>query len=239
MNIQLERSIGDNAPPPHESHAMHIDDLFVEASGYLNGEPIETEEQASAVSRLLETARLAKNDADAQRKREKAPHDAAAAAVQTLWKPILEKADLVSSTCKQTLAPFLQRKDDEMRAAAEAAKVEAEQKATAARALHASAGNDLVARDAAEHALKDASRAEKAATRADKAKAQATGGSRAVGLRTSHTAEIVDLKLFAGWAWKSRPADMRAFLDDLAAREVRISQAPIPGIKIHTERQAV
>jgi DNA repair and recombination protein RAD52 len=89
--------------------AEEIEDLLLEARNYLDGEPIANEDQASAVSSLLNRLRRVANDADDARKDEKRPHDEATKAVQGKWKPILDKADLAATAAKQALAPWLQQ----------------------------------------------------------------------------------------------------------------------------------
>src|SRR3546814_8104364 len=54
------------------------------------------------------------------------------------------------------------------------------------------AATDLAAAEQAEEARRVADKAEREAAKADKTKAHASGGSRAIGLRTYYTAELVD-----------------------------------------------
>jgi hypothetical protein len=120
--------------------AEEIEDLLLEARNYLDGEPIANEDQASAVSSLLNRLRRVANDADDARKDEKRPHDEAAKAVQGKWKPILDKADLAATAAKQALAPWLQQVEAKQREEAEAARREADRLAAIAAELHASSG---------------------------------------------------------------------------------------------------
>jgi hypothetical protein len=102
-----------NAPAdPATLFKEEVDDLLLEARNYLDGDPIANEQQAEAVSSLLNRLRRVSKDADAARATEKRPHDDAAKAVQAKWKPIIDKADLAATTAKQALAPWLQQVED-------------------------------------------------------------------------------------------------------------------------------
>lgn len=236
-------AIGHNQPPeptPLEAFTAHVNDLFTEATNFLDGEPILTEGQAEAVSKLLSDARDASKDADKQRVIEKKPHDDAGKAVQEAWKPIIARADLTAETCKKALAPWLKSKDDALRAVALAAAQEAEKLAAAARALHAATdATDLAATERAEQALKEADQAAKAAERADRAKSQATGGSRAVGLRSVWTATITDQRTALNHYIKSQPQEFIALIQGLADSEARHGPRTAAGVKFNEEKVAV
>ncbi len=230
-----------NCPPPVETHGMHINDLFDEAKNFLDGAGVKTEADATAVGSLLDQLRQARKAADEQRKVEKAPHDAAGKAVQVAWTPLLAKCDLAADAAKKALTPYLEAQEAAQRAAAQAARDEADRQAQVAQdALRATAGDDLAAREQAEALLKDARRADRDATRLDKARPLAATGGRSVGLRSTYVAEITDSTAFARWAWANRRAEYDQFLNDLAEREARATGAAttIPGILIHTERKA-
>lgn len=231
-------AIGHNMPDQFTLFAEHINELIEQANQFLDGNPVATDGQAEDVSRLLNMLRKASNDADEARKAEKRPHDDAAKAVQAKWKPVLDNADLAVTTCKRALEPFLLRKQEEQRAAAEAARLEAEQKAAAAREAaenvsQADLGALTTARDLTEAAMA----AEKAARRAENAKPQVRGGERATGLRTSYNAQILDPIAFGKWAWEHRKEEYVAFLTSLAIRECR--HGPLPGVRITKEGKAV
>lgn len=230
-----------NAPAdPFTLFKEHIDELVEEAKNFLDGDPVETEGQAESVSRLLNMIRKASNDADEQRKAEKKPHDDAGKAVQAKWKPLLDAADLAVNTCKSALAPFLLKKEEAQRAAAEAARQEAEQKAAAAReAAEKASASDLAGQLAASIALEDAIAATKQADRLDKQTAQVRGGERTNYLRTSYSAQILDPIAFGKWAWEHRKEEYLAFLTSLAIRECRNGPRDLPGVKVTQERKTV
>lgn len=230
--------IGDNSPPAYEAISLHIEDLIAEAHNFLDGEPIGDQGQADAIGLLLDSIRQAKKAADDQRVIEKKPHDEAAKAVQVKYKPLIDKCDLAASVAKQALTPWLQHLEAEQRRIAEEKRLAAEEAQRIAREAGIAARTDLAAAEKAEAAQLVAEEAAKAAARAEKAKPQAASGGRAIGLRTSYRAEITDPLAFGKWAWSHRRAEYLAFLDDLAAKEVRHGPVNLPGMIAHEERTA-
>ena len=234
--------IGHNQPPeptPFEAMQTHILDLMETAQGFLDGEPIANQETADLVGRLVDEARTAGKDADKKRAAEKKPHDDAAKAVQAKWKPLIDKCDLVAATAKKALAPWLQKLADEQRAAAEAARKAAEEARQAALAAERAArADDLAAAEAVEQARKEAEQAEKLASRAEKAKAHATGGTRAIGLRSYWTAELVDPVAALKHYKAAQPDLLKAWLLEQAQKDANAGKRAIPGFVIHEDRRA-
>lgn len=228
-----------NAPAdPAVLFAEEVEDLLLEARNFLDGEPIANEQQAEAVSSLLNRLRRVSKDADEARKIEKKPHDDAAKAVQAKWTPIIGKADLAASTAKQALAPWLRQVEERQRAEAEAARVEAERLARAATEAHQASTGDLQAREEAERLLAAAGEAQKAATKADKQKAHAKGGERAVGLRSVWTPTLTDSCAALKHYRERRPEDLKSWLVEQAEQDVRAGARSIPGFEV-TEARAV
>lgn len=233
-------SIGHNNPPadPFDAFTAHIGDLFAEASNFLDGTGVESEGQASAVAALMDQIRKAAKDADKARAEEKKPHDDAAKAVQAKWKPLLDKADLATTTAKRALAPWLQKLEDEKRAAAEAARAEAERKAAeAAEAVRQAQSLDLAAQAQAEALLKDAKRSEAAANKAANDKAHAHGGARAAHLRSYFTPELVNPDEALRHYVQTNPDAVKAFLLELAVKDVASGKRTIPGFQVNEERK--
>lgn len=241
MTAQGEVSLSHNAPAdPFTLLSESIDDLLLEANNFLDGKAIETEEQEQAVASILTRLRREANAADEARKAEKKPHDEAAAAVQAKWNPLIDKGRQAVSTAKTALTAFLRKKEEAQRAAAEAARMEAERQAAAARqAAEQASPTDLAGQTVARHLADNAAAAAKQAEKLGKAKVQAKGGERAVGLRSSWSAQITDPIAFGKWAWEHRRDDYWAFLEQLAEREARHGPRDIPGLKINEERKAV
>lgn len=232
--------IGGNNPPeptPFDQAEAEILMLFDQAKGFLDGEPIANQAQADDVGRLDAMIMKARKVADTQRAEEKKPYDDAAKAVQEKWKPLLTRCDLARDACKQALTPYLRKLDEEKRAREEEARREAERvRREAEEAMRSAHRYDLEAREAAEAKLREADEAEKAARRAEKDKAHVAGGSRAKGLRTVYRAEITGTSEFARYLWANHPADMRDFLDKMAAILVSRGLRAIPGVTVHEEK---
>lgn len=233
--------MGDNLPSdPFTLIAESIEDLMLEANNFLDGKEIENEEQEEAVASILTRLRRERTAADEQRIVEKKPHDDAANAVQAKWKPLLQKADLAVSVAKNALTAFLVKKDAAQRAAAEALRLEAEEAArAAAQTAEQARPDDLAGQTTARIRQENAADLAKRAEKAGKVKVQAKGGERAVGLRSSWTAEVTDPIAFGRWAWEHRHEEYLEFLTGLAQRECRHGPKDIPGVKAHEERGAV
>lgn len=234
---------GHNNPPPEspfEGFEVHISDLFAEATNFLDGGGVQTEGEAQAIAKLLDLARTASKDADKARAAEKKPHDDAAKAVQARWKPLLDRCDLITATCKKAMAPWLLKQEEVQRAAAAAARAEADARAAAAaEAVRAADVTDLAAREDAETLLKDARRAEADANRAEKARPQTAGGIRATTLRSYFTPVMTNPKDALTHYMAHRPDDLKAFLLGLAQAEVQAGFRSIPGFEITEERRVV
>lgn len=228
-----------NAPAdPATLFREEVDDLLLEARNYLDGEPIANEEQARAVSSLLNRLRRVAKDADEARKTEKKPHDDAAKAVQAKWSPIISKAELAASTAKQALAPYLQQVEEQQQREAETARLEAERLARIAAEKHAAAVGNLEEREHAERLLKAAKGAEQYAAKAEKAKPLAKGGERAIGLIDRYTPELTDSCAALKHYREKQPAELKAWLLEQAEKDVRAGARSIPGFTIHHERIA-
>lgn len=236
----MTATIGDNNPPPHVAHALHIEELYQTAKDFLDGEPITTEGQATEVGRLIAALREARKGANEQRATEKRPHDDAAKAVQTAWKPLLDQCDRAMSVAKNALVPYQTKIEAEQRA--EATRLAQEAKAAqiaAQEALEAQRGSGrLEDAEQSESALKVADKLAKDAARADKAKPLVATGGRSIGLRDSYRTEVTDYTAFSRWAWERRREEYEQFLDELATKEGKRGPVPIPGIIVHTERKA-
>lgn len=236
-------AIGHNNPPeptPFDAFSVHIGDLFAEAANHLDGAGVNSEAEAQAVAKLMDLLRTASKDADKARAEEKKPHDDAAKAVQSKWKPLLDRADLAVTTCKKALAPWLARKEDEARAAAETARQEAEAKSKAAAdAARAAAHDDLAAQEEVEALVKDATKATAAAKRAHKARPQAAGGVRAATLRTTYRPELTSPSEALKHYVANQPDAIKACLLELAVIDVREGKRALPGFVIHEDKSVV
>lgn len=231
--------IGANMPAdPYAAMQIHIEALYETAQGFLDGDPITDQQTADTVSLLIDEARKARKEADTMRKDEVKPHDEARAAVQAKWMPLLARLELVNDTAKKALTPYLAAKEAERIEAERIARIEADRKAEEARAALAAASTDLTARAAAETALKDANKASKAADKIGKGKAHATGGSRAIGLRSYWIPTLVDPMAALKHYIATQPALLKDWLLDQAAKDIHGGTRAIPGFTITEDRRA-
>ncbi len=225
---------------PFDEVSSEVEGVFLEATYWLDGKPVETQADANVIGQILDLARKAEKAVDEARKVEKKPHDDAAKAVQAKYKPLLDRVSLIASGCKAALRPFEERREAERRAAAEAARREAEQKAAEAQvAIRSAALADLQARENAERLLTEAKRADATAKRAENATSATKVGNRSVSLRTTYRAEVTDHVAYARFVWSERHGELIEFLDGLAQRQVNAGRHELPGVTIHTERSAV
>ena len=230
---------------PFDLIAEHLEGLIDEARNFADGEPVASQGQADAVSALIESLRIAAKDADAERVRENKPHDDAKAAVQAKYAPLIAdpknkspgKVWKAIDALKAFLQPYLAKLDAEKREAERVAREAADKAAKdAADAMRAASANDLQAREEAEALIADAEAAQKAAKAAAGDKAHATGGSRAMGLRSVWKAELKDAQIAAGFFWKRDPSVFNAFLQKLADEDVRSGKRSIPGFDVTETR---
>lgn len=234
--------VGGNGPPadPFDAIAAHIADLYDEAKGFLDGEPIASEAMAAAVEDLLAQIRDVEKVAEAARKVEKDPLDEQVAAIQAKWNPLIGsnksvtgKTVLAAETCKAALAPWRRAQEAVKQEAARIAREEAGAAQRAAmEAMRASAADDLAAKETAEQLLRDADEAAKLAARATKAATTGTG------LRSIWTATMIEPVLAARWAWEKHRQECEAFFQTLADGDARRGVRVIPGFAVEEIRNA-
>lgn len=218
---------------PFDAHKLNVDDLYEEAQTWLNGDGVNSEDEAKAVDTLLDMARKAKSAADEARRDENEPFDTGKAEVQARYNPLLKRADMIADACKAVLKPWRDKVAAEKAAKAEAARREADElRAKAEAAIRSSAGN-IVEREKAEEALTLAREAEGFAKRETK---RATTG---LGLRTTYRPVMTDGAKAAEHYWTVRRGEFQAFLNDLAAQDVRKGTRSIPGFDVIEEKTAV
>lgn len=247
MSSAALAEIGHNRPPsPFDEASTKIRDLYEEARNWCDGDAISSAEQADEVQKLLRLIQAAEKEADAARVEENKPFDEGKAAVQAKYAPLIGNTKSVKGltvlaieACKQALAPWLIKVEEENRRKAEAARLEAEAKAEAARqALREKQSLEDAAR--AEQLIREAKAAESDARKAANAKASAKGEGRAVGLRDRYTPEVTDYTAFARHVWMVHRSDMEDFLNIQAAKLVSSGiHSGIPGVNVKHERVPV
>ena len=221
-------AIGANNPP--RTVFDEIDDLYLEASNWLDGAAIENDAQAEALGMLMEALKAAGKICEAERKEKVAPLDNAKKEIQAAYKPWLDKVERALDTATTHRNLWLKAKqailDEQARIAREVAK---EEKRIADEAIRASRG-DLAAREQAEAMLEAAKAAENKAKALAKAQPQAIGGRRTVSKKWE--AVLVDMSAAAGWAYKSHKFSMSQWLMALAKGDVKSGVRTIPGFEI-------
>lgn len=220
--------IGHNAPPPDAAFSLHIDDLFSLLSDTLAGTTVDSDEKEAAIDQLMDDFRKASKDSDEARKTEAKPFDDGKKAVQTKWKPIIDKADRGVAECKAVLTPYRVEKQRIADEAARKAREEAEAKQKAAQdALRQS--DDLEAKFQAEQDLEAAKKLAAVANRIDRAP---------TGLRTSWEAELTDKGAALRHYLKTQPDEFSDLIQTLADRDARANRPPVPGVLYHEVKKA-
>lgn len=243
-----------SAEPIHLSNSTPFDLIAEDAESWLeearnwaDGEPVENQKQADAVSAVIDALRKSADAAEKQRKVEVKPFDDAKAAVQEKYAPLFAPATNKSpgkvhkaiNALKSALAPYLRKLEDEKRAAEAKAREEADRAAReAAEAIRQANAADLEAREAAEEKVREAEAADRAAKQAANDKAHATGGERAMGLRTKHVGTITDLNEAVKFYWRQDDTPFRDLVQRLVDADVRAGRrgSMIPGVSITEER---
>ena len=231
---------------PFDLIVESLDDLIAEARNYADGAAVETQGQADDVSRIIEGLNLNAKALDAERVVEKAPLDKQIADIQDRYNVWIAdrknkapgKVFKAIDALKATLQPFLAKLDAEKREAERVAREAADKAARdAAEAMRAAAANDLAAREQAEAMVTEAEAAAKVAKAATGDKAHATGGSRAMGLRSVWKAAVIDPRAAAAHYWTTNPEAFAGLLQKLADDDVRSGKrSGIPGVTITEER---
>lgn len=237
--------IGHNNPPePIDEHKRAINDLYDEAKLWLDGEPVETAEQAAALNTLEDRVRKAMKEADAQRVIDQKPYKEKVDAIQADYneligknKSVTGKGHMAIDAIKAALEPYLIEQDRIQREKAEAARKEAEEKQRLAmEAMRQRNAANLEQREEAERLVKEAKDADAAARKAENTKVNAKGEGRATALRTVWKFEVTDLKSAAAWVWRERRDGLLVFIEDLVGKEVRAGKRDIDGVRIYSEK---
>jgi len=235
--------IGHNAPPestPFEAVKVHVEDLMIEARNWADGQPIERQEEADAVARLIDDFRAAYKAADEARKEEARPFDEGKAEVQARYGALIadtkgQKGTIVRAleALKATLTPWLQAKERERLAAETEARTEAARKAQeAAQATQSINPADIGSVEQAEALVADAKDAAREADQLARDRSHAKGDGRAIGLRRVFVAVMNDRRAALNHYAATRPDDLVAFIQKLADEDVRAGKRQIPGFDV-------
>jgi len=236
----MTAQVGDNNPPektPFEISQEEILDLEEQAGHFLDGDPIESGEQAESVQTLMRLSQAAEKTRETNRKAEAAVFDDGKKEVQARYNPLKKKLEDVIATCKQALRPYL---TEQARLSAEIKKREQEEAAEKQRIADeavrkAREGTDLKARKEADRIAEEAKKATKRAEKQTTTKVSAMG--RAASIRTYYDPEIVDRKTAAGWFYINRPQEFDAMILGMAKKENHSTK--ITGINFKERKDVV
>jgi len=238
--------IGGNFPPmtTFEAIKINIVDLYEEAKQWLDGTPIETQEQAAAVNTLKDSIKKAKKAADEAYDEEVRPHQETVKEIQARYNELTGKNKSVTGlaikaeeACNAALKPYLIELERQQQEKARLAREEADRlQREAQEAMRQRDAANLEQREAAERLVNEAKAAQASADRAENAKAHAKGEGRATGLRTVHRAVMADKREAAAWVWVDHQDELMVFIQDLADKAVRAGKRTIPGFNVIEEK---
>ncbi|NTG85840.1 hypothetical protein G6L15_06710 [Agrobacterium rhizogenes] len=233
---------GHNLPPVSKFDLIktEIEDLFMEATNWADGEPIADQATHDAIERLYDGLHAAGAKADALRIKEKEPFDVKIAEIQARFAPLIAdnksvkgKVTLGKQELSKLLTPWRTKvaaekkvEADRIAAAAEAARKAADE------AIRASSGN-LAAREEAEEQLTEAKKLEKTANRTFKAATTGTG------LRTVWVVTLTDAEKALDWAYGRDPARFTTLVQQMADEAVRAGARDVPGFAVAEDKRAV
>lgn len=223
-------TIGHNNPPdPIDTALAPFGDAIEEAQNWLDGQPIENDEQLRATDELLKTIKTAIKELNVARDEATKPLHEAWKAEIARWKPTQDDLERISKGIVAAQDPFKRalaaKKEAEKRAAWEAA--DKARKAAEEAILSAKASDIEAQRDAAEKAALAQRAAEEAsAKQKDKVK----------GMRTVHLYEIEDHRAALHWIAQNDREAMTAFIEAYVAKNHK--DAEIAGVRRWTEKEA-
>lgn len=242
--LDSRHAIGANQGPPLDTFGavkVHLDDLLTEALNWADASEVENQAQADEVSRLIEDLRLGLQAADDARVTEGEPFRTKLDEIQTRYNfyiaptknKVPGKVPTAIEALKATLKPYLDKLAAEKLAAQQEAQRKADEAAQkAAEAARAVQASDLAARNAAQLLADEALAMQAAANRAANEKAQARGGSRAMGLTKTWAPVMIDRKAALLHYIAQRPNDIADCLQRLAEADVREGKRTIPGFEV-------
>lgn len=240
--------IGSNHPPVEmtsfEAVKINIQELYEEASQWLDGSPVETQEQADAINTLKARIKEAAKAADDARIAESSPLRKQIDDIQARYNDLIGSNKSVTGlavkaeqACNAALKPYLIELDRQQQEKARLAREEADRKQQEAmEAMRQRDAANLAANEAAERLVQEAKQAEADASKAEKARAHARGDGRATGLRTVYRAVMTDHKEASAWIWIDHRDELMVFVQELADRAVRNGARKLPGFEIVEEK---
>jgi len=223
-------TIGHNNPPdPIDEALAPYGDAIDEVQNWLDGEPIENEDQLKATDALLKTIKQALKDLNTARDESTRPLHEAWKAEVARWKPTQDDLDRMIKGLIACQDPFKRKlaaeKEAQRRAAWEAAEKAKREADDAARAAQAS---DIEAQREAARKAEEAQRAAEEASARQKDKVK--------GMRTVHRYEIEDHRAALHWIARNNRDAVTAFVEEYVAKNHKA--ADIDGVKQWTDKEA-
>lgn len=251
--------IGGNNPPEEtpvsptpatwNAVKVHMDDLLDLVRG-VTGVEITNQVQADQIGKMLRDLQDAAKLADQARTSEKAPLDEAVKEIQDRYNeyiaPLKNKhpghVSKAEQALKNQISIWLKKLDDERVAREKEAREIADKAAEEARAAHqaAATSDDLDEIEAAEELIAAAEESARDLRQIEKTKTQVKGDYRAIGLRSVWKAVRIEGeggKALSHYA-KTQPMRVIAFIEMLAAEDVKAGVRSIPGFNVIEEKVA-
>lgn len=226
--------IGGNNPPEPVNDPIDLAlepyaDAIEEAANWLDGDPVETEDQMKAVDALIKQIRSAKGDLSKAKKAATSPlHDAWKAEIAR-WKPTEEDIERRLKGLAAVVDPIKRRLAAEKEATKRAAYEEARRKEREAEeAAQKARAADYEAQMEADRLQNEAIEAKKAASAANKDTVK--------GLRTVTKHEIESYQKALNWIVQNDRAAVTRFIDDYVSRNAKTT--PIEGVNVWQDKEA-
>lgn len=222
--------IGHNSPPdPIDEALAPYGDAISEAENWLDGTPVENEDQMKAVDAVIKDIRAAKSDLAKAKKSATAPlHDAWKAEIAR-WKPTEDDIECRLKGLAAVVDPFKRKLAAEKEAAKRAAYEEARRKEREAEEAARNADvSDYEAATEAARLQAEAVDAKKAASAANKDTVK--------GLRTVTRYAIEDHRAALHWIAANDRDAVTAFIEEYVRRNHKAAE--IGGVKVWQEKEA-
>lgn len=229
MNVQAIDRLHNNPPDPIDEALAPYADAIEEAEHWLDGTPVETEDQMKAVDKLIKEIRSAKSDLAKAQKSATAPlHDAWKAEIAR-WKPTVDDIERRLKGLAAVVDPFKRKLAAEKEAAKRQAYEEARAKEREAEeAARKASAADYEAQVEADRLMAEAVEAKKAASAASKDTVK--------GLRTVTKYEITDHRALLHWIAKHDRDAVTAFIEEWARKNHKNTDAD--GLRVWQEKEA-
>lgn len=247
MSEENRLGIGGNNPPeemtPFTAASQRVTELVETANVWLASvKEIGDTDTAVACQGFLDQVSAESKAVETDRRTEKKPHEDAAKAVDTKYRPLSTRLDTIKSLLLPLKTGWLQKEQARKDAEAKAAREEADRlRKLAEEAAAAATQNTTVeAVIAVDEINASAKQSEAAARRIENSKAQVRSnfGTRASGLRTYWSAKITDFdKALMHYKRDPRVRELIQSLADADARAMK-DEINVPGVESVSEQRA-